>query len=312
MSSILPLLALRAFTEVGRRGSVKAAAAAMGVSPGAVSQQIRILEDRIGFALFLRTPKGIKLTAKADRVYETLLLSFDNIDKSIKSLKAMQFEHKVSINTTSSFAASWLIPRLKNFNEKYPNIEVNIEASNELVDLKRSSTDIAVRHGLGNYPGLISTRLIAPVLIPVGTPELLGSGPPINHVEDCLNYPLLQDSDRSDWHLWLKAHGINEGAKARQGSSFEDDFLLARAALTGQGLALVPEFCVEEELRSGRLNVALEKKWPSRFAYYAVTLPETLSRPEIVNIIDWLVEQSNLSDDCVGECSLAWNQSESL
>ncbi|QYX49817.1 LysR family transcriptional regulator [Pseudomonas tussilaginis] len=305
MTAVLPLLALRAFTEVGRRGSVKAAAQSMGVSPGAVSQQIRILEDRVGFSLFLRTSKGIKLTARAERVYETLQISFDNIDKSLKSLRAMQYEHKVSINTTPAFAASWLIPKLTDFYSKFPHIEISIESSNELVDLKRSSTDIALRHGLGNYPGLSTMRLIAPRLIPVAAPGLLANGPAINTVEDCLNYPLLQDSDRADWHLWLQAHGIDDDVRARKGPSFEDDFLLARAAATGQGMALVPEFCVEEELREGKLCVALEKTWPARFAYYAVTLPETLRRSEIREVLSWLIEQTTQEEVYVQELAVS-------
>lgn len=292
MTAVLPLLALRAFTEVGTCGSVKAAAHSMGVSPGAVSQQIRILEDRLGFSLFLRTAKGIKLTARAERVHHTLQVSFDNIDKSLKSLRSMQFENKVSINTTPSFAAAWLIPKLADFCARFPHIEISIEASSELVDLKRSATDIALRHGLGNYPGLSTLRLIAPRLLPVATPALLAAYPPIRSVEDCLRLPLLQDSDRADWNLWLQAQGVHEPVRCCQGPSFEDDFLLVRAALTSQGLALVPEFSVEEELREGKLQVALEKTWPARFAYYAVTLPETLNRPEVREVLGWLVEQA--------------------
>lgn len=291
MTAVLPLLALRAFTEVGRCGSVKAAAQSMGVSPGAVSQQIRILEDRVGFSLFVRSPRGIKLTQRAEQVHETLLVSFDNIDKSLRSLKAMRRERRVAISTTPTFAASWLIPRLLTFYQRFPHIELSVEASNQLVDLKHGNIDIALRHGLGCYAGLNSLRLVAPRLIPVASPALLASGPKIEHVRDCLCFPLLQEADRLDWHLWLQAQGIDDEARARRGPSYEDDFLLARAAVTGQGIALVPEFCVEEELRDGKLLKALDHPWPARFAYYAVTLPEAQQRDEIQAVLQWLVQQ---------------------
>ncbi|WP_301837679.1 LysR substrate-binding domain-containing protein [Pseudomonas sp. JQ170C] len=149
-----------------------------------------------------------------------------------------------------------------------------------------------MRHGLGNYKGLESIRLMAPVLLPVACPQLLAQGPLIREPVDCLNYPLLQDGDRADWVLWLQAHGVQVGDEGRRGMSFEEDLLLLRAAAAGQGIALVQDTHAQEDIDAGGLVVALDKPWPSRFAYYAVTRPDARQRPEVQAFVDWIVAEA--------------------
>ncbi|MDD2060812.1 transcriptional regulator GcvA [Pseudomonas sp. GD03860] len=288
MGAVLPLLALRAFTEAGRLGSLKAAAERLGVTPGAVSQQIRLLEARIGVALFVRSRHGVHFTEAGARVYPDLLRSFDQIEKSLSLLENLAVEKTLTISTVPSFAAAWLVPRISRFSALHPQIEVRVEASSSLVDFTRDRVDVALRHGLGHYPGLQSVRLMAPVLLPVASPGLLAKGPKIVEPEDCLNYPLLQESDRADWGLWLKAHGVHVRDQARRGMSFEDDLLLLRAAAAGQGIALVQDTHAQEDLDAGKLVVALDKPWPSRFAYYLVARPDAMQRPEVQAFVDWI------------------------
>lgn len=292
MNPVFPLLALRAFTEVGRHGSIKHAAQALGVTSGAVSQQIRQLEERLGVTLFVRGHQQMSLSEDGARVYPTLLSAFDQIESALRTLDANKQRKTVTISTVPSFAASWLVPRLGDFTRLHPDIEVRVEASPTLVDLRRDRVDIAIRHGLGRYPGLNAEHLMAPVLLPVASPELIASQTAIHEPADCLSWPLLQDADRADWALWLAAHGVDEEPRAERGTAFEDDYLLIRAAIAGLGLALIPQEYARDEIAAGRLTQVLDKPWPARFAYYLVTLPETQPRAEVLAFADWIKAQA--------------------
>lgn len=284
-----PLQALRTFVEVGQRGSIKAAAQALHVTPGAVSQQIRLLEERLGVVLLERERLGMRLTAAGASFHPKVQNAFLQIDQAVHALEAAKGGKSLTVSTVASFAASWLVPRLGRFKQLHPDIEVRVEATSDLVDLRRDRVDVALRHGLGDYPGLDVRPLMAPVLMPVASPAFLASQQAvIREARDCLNYPLLHDSDRADWSLWLKAHGVDDDARAERGNAFEDDFLLIRAAEAGQGLALVPEAYAQDEIAAGRLVRVLDKPWPARFAYYAVTRPGAAERPEVRAFLEWI------------------------
>lgn len=295
MASSIPLQALRTFVEVGQRGSIKAAAQALHVTSGAVSQQIRLLEERLGIVLFTRERQGLRLTEAGASVHPALLDAFLKIDKAISSLDAQKGRQTLTVSTVASFAASWLVPRLQKFNQRYPAIEVRVEATSALVDMRRDRVDVALRHGLGQYPGMDVMHLMAPVLVPVACPDLLATRRDIDAPEDCLGYPLLHDSDRADWPLWFEACGVADDPRAMRGTAFEDDYLLIRAAAACQGLALVPEDYAREEIAAGRLVQVLDKPWPARFAYYVVTLPDAMQRPEVKAFVDWVMEEAQVA-----------------
>lgn len=289
MTATLPLQALRTFVEVSQRGSITAAAQALHVTPGAVSQQIRLLEDRLGIALLVRERHGMRMSEAGAEAYPMLSAAFAQIDKAVDLLAAKQARQSLTVSTVATFAASWLVPRLGRFKERHPHIEIRVEATPALVDLRRDHVDVALRHGLGDYPGLDVVPLMAPVLVPVAAP---GYAAALVEAADCLDYPLLHDADRADWPLWLSAHGVAQDPRAQRGNAFDDDFLLIRAAEAGQGLALVPAAHAQEEIAAGRLVQALDKPWPARFAYYAVSRPGAVRRPEVRAFIDWIVEEA--------------------
>lgn len=297
MSSQLPLQALRTFVEIGRRGSLKSAAQTLHVTSGAISQQIRLLEERLGMELFIRERNGMKLSPAGQQIYPSLLEAFQQIETVTQQLVEFNARKTITISTIASFAASWLVPRLKGFQQQFPNIEIRVEASSTLIDMKRTHVDIAIRHGLGYYPELKVTRLMTPELVPVASPSFFPSGIPIKEPIDCLNYPLLQDADRADWTLWLAAQGISYDQRADRGAEFEDDFLLIRAAEAGLGLALVPSAYAKEEILAHRLIQVLDKPWPSRFAYYIVTKPDAENRSEVHDFINWLLVEGNKDKD---------------
>jgi LysR family glycine cleavage system transcriptional activator len=291
MTATLPLQALRTFVEVSQRGSITAAAQALHVTPGAISQQIRLLEERLGIALLVRERHGMRMTEAGADVYPMLSAAFAQVDKAVDMLEAMKARQSLTVSTVATFAASWLVPRLGRFKQRHPHIEIRVEATPALVDLRRDHVDVALRHGLGDYPGLDVVPLMAPVLVPVAAPGLAASVT-LTEPADCLDYPLLHDADRADWPLWLSAHGVAQDPRAQRGNAFDDDFLLIRAAESGQGLALVPAAHAQEEIAAGRLVQVLDKPWPSRFAYYAVSRPGAAQRPEVRAFIDWILEEA--------------------
>ena len=290
MGAVLPLLALRAFVETGRHGSLTAAAKAMGVTPGAVSLQLKQLQDRLGVSLFDRTRHGVVLSAAGARVHPQLLQAFDQISSSLQVLESSRARTTLRISAAPSFAAQWLAPRLAGFSAAHPSIDVRLDASPRLMDLRADGVDVAIRHGLGAYPGLQSEHLLAPVLLPVASPALLASVAPATTPQDCLRLPLLQDSERSDWRLWFQALGLPSDDQLERGPAFDDDLLLVRAAVAGQGVALVRDIHAADELADGRLQVVVQAPWPQAFAYYAVTREDMpAERVEgVTAFMDWM------------------------
>lgn len=285
---------LETFVLVARLGSMKAAAERLAVTAGAISQRMQALQQRVGHRLYERRGNGIALTAEGDKLFRALDEPMGKIEAIWRATDPRQqsgeARKRLVISTMPSFANHVLVPRLGAFGALYPEIDVTIETELRVVDLKSEPVDIAIRHGLGDYPGLKSTWLVAPTLIVVASRDLLARHPVVKQPADCLKLPLLHDRARQDWRLWLAAHGVTAPAQL-PGPAFSDDSLLSSAAVAGQGLALVRDFYAAEELRRGRLQQVLDIAWPARFAYYAVATPEALRRPHVQRFHDWLVAE---------------------
>ena len=169
------------------------------------------------------------------------------------------------------------------FARQQPAIRVSIETGDietgdRLVDLRCEPVDIAIGHGLGKYPGLEAKFLCAPELILVASPALSQQHGPLKSAADCLRYTLAPDATGRDWGLWFGAQG-SDVHEARCGSEYHDDFLCVKAAVEGQGLALLNDVYVGE---------ALDGVWPRAFAYCAVALRETFGRPALQALVNWL------------------------
>jgi LysR family glycine cleavage system transcriptional activator len=270
----ISLSLLQTFVAVARCGRMRDAAAAMSLTPGAISQRIRELEEAVGHRLFTRTQAGVELNATGQTLFASLDKPFRRIEEVCGTLEN-PYRRRIRITTMGAFAANWLVPRLSGFSKLHPDIDVSVETDSRVIDLRREPIDLAIRHGLGAYPGLEAVRLIAPEMIVVAAPELLRSRPRLRGPADCLSFPLLHDLGRFDWSLWFEAHGV-KAPKELNGPSFSDDNLMVRAAVSGQGLALVRDVYADDELRAGRLVRAIDVEWPTRFAYYAVCTPDAL------------------------------------
>jgi LysR family glycine cleavage system transcriptional activator len=281
---------LQTFVAVARAGKMKQAAQDLALTPGAVSQRIRQLEEAAGRRLFTRTSTGVELSTAGEGMFTALAEPFRAIEAVDNELDAPS-SRRVTVSTMPSFAAAWLVPRLAMFAQCYPDIEIAVEAGTRPVDLKREPIDLAIRHGLGKYPGLESTWLVAPELIVVASPDLLRDRAPLKRPADCLAFPLLHDFNRQDWPLWFEAHGV-DAPHAQKGPAFSESHLIVRAAVAGQGLALVRDVYTNDDLRSRRLVKALTAKWPLEFAYYAVATAEAMQKPAVRRFRDWLVEEA--------------------
>ncbi|MBI2254950.1 MAG: LysR family transcriptional regulator [Proteobacteria bacterium] len=283
---------LETFVLVARLKSMKAAAEVLSLSAGAISQRIRALEERAGYRLFQRQGGGIALTHEAELLLSDLAPAFETINRAwarIDGAEALA-RQRLTVSTMPSFANFVLVPRLGSFSQHFPQVEVNVETDLRVVDLHTEPVDIAIRHGLGDYPGLVATPLISPSLIVVGSLDLIAKHGPLKRAADCLALPLLHDHTRQDWRLWFEAHGVATPDRLK-GPAFSDGTLIVRAAVAGQGLGLVREFYAAEELESGRLIRALDVSWPSRFGYYLVATAEALQRPVVRAFRNWLVEE---------------------
>jgi LysR family glycine cleavage system transcriptional activator len=287
---VVRLSLLHTFVVVARSRRMRDAADLLGITPGAISQRIRALEDVVGHRLFTRTQAGVELNPAGRVLFSSLDDPFRRIEDVDKSLAAAS-SRRVVVSTMGSFAANWLVPRLSSFSRQHPDIEVALETESRLVDLRREPIDLAIRHGLGNYPGLEATWLMAPELIIVASPDLLRSSLPIETPKDCLAFPLLHDIDRTDWRLWFEAQGV-DAPQELKGPSFSDDHLMVKAAVSGQGLALVRNVYADDDLRANRLVKAIAVRWPTRFAYYAVATSEALQRPAVRHLRNGLAREA--------------------
>ncbi|CAO3431534.1 LysR substrate-binding domain-containing protein [Azospirillum endophyticum] len=286
----IPLSLLETFVTVARSGRMRDAALTLSLTPGAISQRVRELEELAGCRLFSRTPAGVTLSEAGESLFAMLEEPFRRIEEARRGLEKPS-TRRVRVSTMASFAANWLVPRLPRFSKLHPQIDIELETDGRLVDLKREPVDLAIRHGLGDYPGLVTLPLIAPELIVVASPSLLQGRAVIESPAGCLGFPLLHDMDRADWRLWFEAHGVQAPAQF-PGPSFSDDHLMVKAAVTGQGLALVRDTYADEDLRTGRLVRAISIQWPTKFAYYAVSTAEALQRPAVNHFRDWLVSEA--------------------
>jgi LysR family glycine cleavage system transcriptional activator len=289
----LPIRDLYTFFVVARAGAMQAAARELGVTPGAISQRIRSIEKHHGKRLFVRSRDGISLTVSGKSLWKEVEGAFARIEASHRRHFCKNGQTTLRISAAPTFAHSFLVSNLASFNQVHPAIKLSIETDDRLVDLRSEPIDLAIRHGLGDYPGLRSDWLCAPELIVVGSPTLLESQPPVREPADCLRFTLLPDETGLDWTLWFEAHGIGAAAPT-YGTAFKDGFLTVKAAVRGQGLALINDIYVREELSDGRLVRLLAESWPTKFAYYAVALSETFDRTAVRTFVKWL------SAECAG------------
>jgi LysR family glycine cleavage system transcriptional activator len=205
-----PLNALRAFEASARHLSMKEAAAELSVTPGAVSQLVRGLEQRLGTQLFRRGNRSLVLTEAGQNYFAPIRHAFRQIGEATRRLRALPNAGVLTVSAPPAFAASWLVPRLGRFRARHADIELNIATTRGLANFVADGVDVAIRHGLGRYPGLRCDRIANIAMIAVCSPRLLASlGERAPQCPaDLLDLPLLHDAERQDWALWFQARDV--------------------------------------------------------------------------------------------------------
>jgi LysR family glycine cleavage system transcriptional activator len=283
-----PLGALRAFEATARHLSVKNAAEELCVTPGAVSQMLKALELHLGVKLFHRVNRGVFLTDAGQGYLPPVHNAFRQIAEASRRITVCADTGLLTVSVTPFFAAAWLVPRLKEFQDAHPDIDLQVVTGNALVDFSRDSVDVAVRHGLGRYPGLCSDRVVAVEIVPVAAPTLVARlGTPGTPAE-LTRWPHVHDAERKGWHLWFQAQGIDEIGPPR-GPSFDDSGLLLKAVLAGQGAGLLPAAMVALEIAEGRLVKLADVVLLDDFAYYLVYPEASRERPKVAAFRAWIL-----------------------
>lgn len=286
-----PLNGLRAFEAAARNLSFKKAGKELGVTPGAVSLRIKDLEQSLGKPLFRRMTRSISLTDTGKELAPAVQEAFRLLSHAMMRLDNRDRAGPLIVSVLPSFAAKWLVPRLGRFHERHPEIEVWVWATPLLVDFARENLNVAIRHGLGSYPGLHSERLFTEALFPVCSPKLLDGQRPLREPADLAHHTLLHDQLRQDWRMWCQALGFT-GIDTLRGPGFSDDGLVLQAAIEGQGVALGRMALVEGDLREGRLVSPFEVNLPSAFAYYLVYPEAVAEQPKVAAFREWLLEEA--------------------
>jgi len=289
---MLPSLnGLRAFEAAARHLSFTRAAAELSVTQTAVSHQIRRLEEQLGKRLFVRRSRALALTREAEEYLPAIRTAFDDLRRATARLQRPDREGLLTVSTTASLAAKWLVTRVASFQEAHPGIEVRITTSTHLVDFQREEVDVAVRYGRGNWPGLRTQWLMAEDIFPVCSPALMKGAKPLHRPADLAHHTLLHTTvAREDWRLWLTAAGLPVSLATRRGLSFDLGFMALQAAIDGLGVALGRTRLVDADIAAGRLVVPFDVVLPADAGYYIVVPEETADAAKIVLFRDWLTQ----------------------
>lgn len=289
-----PLNALRAFEAAARHLSVKNAADELCVTPGAVSQLLKTLEQHLGVPLFRRVNRGIFLTDAGQAYLPPVRNAFRQISDATQKVAVPAETGLLTVSATPFFASAWLVPRLKSFQDAHPDIDLQLQTGHALADFSRDGVDVAIRHGMGQYPGLASQRVLTVEMVAVAAPALVAERGKPKKPADLLHWPRVNDAERKGWRAWFEAQGVQDAGPAR-GPSFDDAGLLLKAVLAGQGAALLPAAMMAPDIAEGRLVALSRASWLEDFAYYLVCPEAGRDRPKVSAFRDWLLETAQES-----------------
>jgi LysR family glycine cleavage system transcriptional activator len=284
MASLPSLNGLRAFEAAARHLSFTRAAEELHVTQAAVSHQIVRLEQQLGVRLFVRRNRALQLTAEAQAYLPAVTEAFSGLRRATEKLQRTG-GGILTVTSLTSFAAAWLVPRLGDFQEKHPDIEVRLTTSFGTVDFRREDVDMGIRLGDGKWPGLRAEWLMAEEVFPVCSPALAER---LQSPADLADMTLLHVTHWPEgWPDWLAAAGLPGGKGAR---NLTFDLLISayRAASQGMGVAMGQTPSVDPELAAGRLVVPFAFRQRDRKGYFVVAPEETADQPKIRAFRDWL------------------------
>lgn len=285
---------LRAIEVVGRLGTLAQAAEELGVSVGAVSQQILKSEQQLGRPVFVRTPKGLVPTEFGSELLAYLSRGFRELARGI-ALAQTPNQTLLTLSVAPVFAAKWLVPRLHRFQALQPGLQVRVDAAIELVDLDRSDVDMAIRVGPGGWPDVKAELIHRQRVFPVCSPQMAKL---LRTPHDLANVPIILDKPtvvldffQVRWNMWLSLHGLDESMFKTAGPSFSDSALCLEAAIASQGVMLGWHTLAANALADGRLVKPFSEEADTGLGYYLVTSPARGNDRKIAAFRSWIKKE---------------------
>lgn len=302
---LAPLNALKAFEAVGRRLSLSRAAEELSVTVGAVSQQIRLLEDHAGGALIRREGRSTVLTDLGAELHAPLQEAFERLRRASELIYRPARRRQLTISAPPSFAAKWLAPRIARFAAERPEIELWMSADMALADVAGGRVDLAIRYGRGDYPGVLSRRLLAGAVAPMCSPALISGERPLRRPADLVGHALIHvrpsglEEPRPDWSMWLRVHGV-DSPDPLAGPRFDQTALAIEAAIHGRGLVLAPPAFVRGDIEAGRLVLPFaDGLMETPLAYHLLTRRSPHADADA--LAGWLLSEAQWTEGAIDE-----------
>lgn len=301
MKTPIHLNALRAFESSARHQSFSAAAAELNVTPAAVGQLVRSLETWLGAPLFHRSSSGrarLMATEAAQRALPDIRAGFDRLSLGLERLKEVSTNGVLTVTVSPAFAAKWLLPRIDRFQATWPDTDVRLDTSLKLLDFVAQGIDIGVRYGAGDWPGLVTEKLMDEEVYPVCSPGLLRQErrllEPVDLGKETLIHDLSMDSHEgfASWDAWLEKAEV-KAITTKRGLRINNSAAVLQAAIDGHGVALARSVMARDDLAAGRLvRLFPEIEFTSALAYYVVYRAECASLPKLAAFCDWLISEA--------------------
>lgn len=301
MARLLPgTRALRTFEAAARHLNFTRAADELGLTPAAVSHQVKEIEDQLDLVLFTRTSRTMRLTEAGNVLFEASIDALDLLNRAVSRARKMtRGTALLKVTLDAQFATKWLMRRIDDFRRQRPGIELRFDITYDVRDFERDDVDIGIRFGTGKYPGLAAHRLFDNIIIPVCSPALLASGPPLKEPRDLFRHTLAhiewsrQGVTWPNWSMWMQAAGVDDFDDSRTlvfGSSTD----ATQAALDGNAVALADFAMVANDLSQGRLVRPFELgiKVAPEFAYFLVYPQTAKDDTRIAAFREWLLEEA--------------------
>jgi LysR family transcriptional regulator, glycine cleavage system transcriptional activator len=284
----LPLNALRAFEAVAAHLSFTGAAQALHVTTAAVSSHIKSLEHFLETPLFVRHSRSVRLTPQGARLLPGVQRGMGELNRAVDQLRQDRSSGLLNISLLGSFLQKWLLPRLGDFYQKHPEVDLRFNASRELIDFMHTDFHAAVRYGAGEWANLRTDKMLDDWVFPVTSPALLEKLGPINTMGDLNKYPLLHSASEP-WIDWLRRVG-GDTTRVERGPVLDDSASVLAAAEQGHGLALARWSLVAGDLASGRLVRPSGQSVRQVHSYFFVAPPHNFELPKVIRFRDWLHE----------------------
>ena len=307
----LSLAYLRSFEAVARRLSFSEAAHELFVTQSAVSRQIKTLEDELGAPLFLRGTRSVELTPAGHGLLRAVESGVAQIDASVRQIREMRGRRRVSVTTFASFGSLWLLPRIEAFQRHHPDIDIRVSAHDMLADLDDPELDLALRYCSPAQAPAGALWLFGEILTPVVSRSLAeqirrGDAPPLAEPVDLAEHTLAEeDDDRASteylsWQHWLSTQGHTH-LQPRRWLYLNFTYQQVQAALAGHGVALARVPLVFEALARGELvePFGRERRTGSPYAYWMITSPASMARPEVQQFCEWVQDQAQATREAI-------------